>query len=250
MQLPHHLVRPGLFHVRRRRRVLLPNNSLLSRNLQLRGQPNVPPGLSKHPGILFSRVTLKDAVHLLKRGALRLRDEEPDPHDTNGKEDSKEDVSAPLPTLEHRRGEESHSKVVNPVRRRAKRGTLGTDGKRENLRHERPADGTPSKAKGEDINPDKSHGDPARVGMVRPVVRELADDDARDHHRHQHERRAEDQQRLAADPVDEQHGGDGRDHEDNARDARCEERLGGARHAQAEEDVGGVVDDGVDSAPL
>lgn len=85
--------------------------------------------------------------------------------------------------------------------------------------------------------------------MARPVVAELGNNDAGDNHGDQHDDGANNQDGLSADLVDDGHGGEGADEEDNTGDTSGQESSRAAGETEALEDVAGVVDDGVDTRP-
>lgn len=89
-------------------------------------------------------------------------------------------------------------------------------------------------------------GGPARGGILRPIVPAFGDNDGDDSFADAHANRADHHQRLAADFVDVDDGGDGGGDVDDADDAGGEERGGAAGEAERLKDDGGVVNDWVD----
>lgn len=75
-------------------------------------------------------------------------------------------------------------------------------------------------------------------------------DNGDDNHRQQHDEGSDEQHNLAADLIDDQHSWDGSDQEDNSGDTGGEESVGAGGKTERLENVGSVVDDGVDAGPL
>jgi hypothetical protein len=77
--------------------------------------------------------------------------------------------------------------------------------------------------------------------VVGPVVLELGDDHADDDHAGEHDEGSTEKHGLAADLIDDQHSGDGRDDEDDTGHTGGQEGNGTAGQAETDEDVGSVV---------
>ena len=184
----------------------------------------------------------KDAVHVLERGVLGLGQHEPDPDEATHQEGGKEDVGAPGPGLEHGRDEEGDGEVIQPVGVGADGDAAGPNGEGEDLRDHHPARGAPAEAEARDVDPNQDHGGPAGVHVVGPVVPELGDDDADRQDADEHDDGACHEHGFAAQPVDEEHGGQRADHENRPGHTRGQESDGARRETEALEDVGGVVD--------
>jgi hypothetical protein len=128
--------------------------------------------LSKELGIPLACVAAEHSVHLLESGILGLGKHPPDPEDADKEEDREEDIGAPLPGLEHGRHEESDGEVIDPaelmlatIHRTARScllaegsdgGALSTNGQREDLGHQSPADRAPGGPESSNVDPDKS----------------------------------------------------------------------------------------------
>lgn len=231
---------------------ILSSHSILLRSAVLNvliHEADISTRLLEDNGILSTRAAPKDLVHLFQRHTLRLGQAEPNPNDATAEEDSKENVRSPSPAGEHGGHIKRHGKVIEPVARRANRHAFGADGQGKDLGDENPRAGSPGSPKGADVDPHKDNGDPAGHRVASPLVVELGVDNAGDDHGNPHDDRTDDEHWLATDLVDEWHGGDGRDEEDDARDTTSEESQGPGSQAEALENVRRVVNDGIDSAP-
>lgn len=79
--------------------------------------------------------------------------------------------------------------------------------------------------------------------MRGPVVAEQSDNDTDDYHAHTHHHGSNEEERLSADLVNDQHGGDCADKENNTGNTSCKQGDGATCETKADKDVGGVVDD-------
>lgn len=86
--------------------------------------------------------------------------------------------------------------------------------------------------------------------MGYPIVLEPRNDDPWDDHGYPHDHAAPNKHRLTTKFVNHGHGWERADKENNARDAGRKEGLSTTRQSQADEDIGSVVDDGIDARPL
>src|SRR5690242_10547788 len=151
------------------------HGGLDSIGLKVHAQANLPPCLSQHNSVLFTRATTEHFVHILERSALGLRQTKVHPNHTSSEKHSEEDICTPSPGLQHGRHVECDGEVVQPVTRCADRGALRSDRKREYLADQCPAHGTPCGSKSSDIDPDEGNHCPADVAVCDPVVLELGD---------------------------------------------------------------------------
>lgn len=210
--------------------------------VQVRMQANILLRLPQQNRILLTALRSENAIHILERRILRLGNIEPHPHHTASKENGKEDVSSPLPGLQHRRRVKSDGKVVEPVGRSTDRSTLSTDGKREDLSDDGPGDGTPGGTEGGNVDPDKGDADPTLGGVARPVVLELGDDDTGGDHGDHHDGGTDEEEGLAAEFINREDTGDGGDEEDDSGDTGSEKGDGSGGETEGLEDVGSVID--------
>lgn len=77
--------------------------------------------------------------------------------------------------------------------------------------------------------------------MARPVVLELGHNHADDDHAGEHNKRSNQKHGLASKLINDQHSGDGTDEENNTGHTGCQKSNGTASKSEADEDVGGVV---------
>lgn len=180
-------------------------------------------------------ISAKIQVHLLESLVLGLGHKLPHKRRAHATEDGEEDVCAVRHAVrgQHILGGQTNDKVKHPVSRRDNRHTTRTHRVGEDLLWDDPRDGTPRVGKVGGKEPDEHHGGPARATVGGPVVHEgtlhTGDDGVADHH-------ADgtcNEESLAAEFVEVEHGGDGEEDLEDTRDTRREEIGGGAGEAEA-----------------
>ncbi len=213
-------------------------------------QANIMSRLAHNGGIFLTSLGVEDSIHVLHGGVLGLWEVEPDPDDTGGQEACEEEVSSPLDGLEHRWDVEGDGEVVEPVGRGGDGGALCSDGNWENLGNESPGNWAPGGAEGGNVNPNQGDTDPSNNNVGWPVVLELSDDDGDGNHGKAHYHGSDEQHSLSADLIDDKHSWNSGNQENNTSNTSGEKGLGSASQSQRLEDVGGVVNNSVDTRPL
>jgi hypothetical protein len=126
---------------------------------------------------------LEHTVDLLKRQALRLRDEEVGKDYAHGASRAPEEEDFGLHVsvflVEQVRGDETDDKVPKPVRSRRESDAFGPDGEREDLADDDPGGWTPSRCEEEDVEAGEDDhavicGSGARGGRTHDSDDELA----------------------------------------------------------------------------
>lgn len=195
-------------------------------------------------------VTTKVDIHLLERLVLGLGDELPDERGTHGAEAGEEDVSPVRHAArgQHVLGGETDDEVEHPVGGGDDGDTAGPERVGKDLLGDDPGDGAPRVGKVGGEEPDEDDGGPAGVAVRGPVGHEGAldagDDGVADHHA----QGTGDQKGLAAEFIQEQHRGEGEDDLDDTGDTGRQQVGGGVGETETFEDLGCVVQDGVDTS--
>ena len=146
-----------------------------------------------------------------------------------------------------------NEQVGDPLCRHRNRHCLALDRVGEDLRQQHPHDRTPRERESGDVqyHPQKPHhagiaGQMHRARHAGPGIREQ---EAEQYHRHRHDQRTGDEERLAAPPVHQILGDDGEDHHRHADAHRIEEGGLGAE-AEVLEHQRGVIKHRIDADEL
>lgn len=194
---------------------------------------------------------LEQAVHALERDGLGLGDEEENEDGGEDHEGGEEHVDAEAHRVEHLLGEAGDDEVPEPVVGGGEGLAEGAGVLVEHLRVDDPGGAVPrGGVEGGPEVEEEDGGDAARVEAVLGVVLRVGDLDvaADEVHAEAAADGAAHEQDAAAHVVDEPEDPDeGEDRLDDAEDARGEEGRVGACDADAAEDGGAVVVDGVNS---
>jgi len=144
------------------------------------------------------------------------------------------------------------SYVVHPVTGSAERDTVRALGDGPDFSNDNPGARSPAVAEENDEEPDHGTSSPTGTGSATnsPLVPVATDETSNDDVARRHTNSARDQDRLAAKLVDVHDGWDGGNPHDNTNDTSSKQRDGVSRKAESLEDLGGVVEDGVDTSPL
>lgn len=197
-----------------------------------------------------SRVTTKVHIELLKRLVLRLRHKLPHKHRAHRAKARKEDVGAVRHARggQHVLGGEANDKVEHPVRRGGDGDTLGPQRVGEDLLRKHPRDRAPRVGEVDGEQPDEDDGGPAGVAVRGPVRHEAALDTGDDRVAHHHTDGTADQELLAAKVVEPEDGWDGEEDLEDTGDTGGEQGDSSGSEAEGLEDLGSVVQNGVDTS--
>lgn len=189
-------------------------------------------------------------IQLLERLVLRLGHQRPHEDGPPAAEGGEEDVRAVLHVVDHVARAQADDEVEHPVRGGHDGDAARAHAVGEDLLREHPRDGAPGVGEVDGEQPDEGDGRPPRGAVRGPRVLEGAVDGGDDDVADAHADGADDEEGLASEVVEEEDGGEREDDLEDAGHARREQLGGHVGEAEGAEDLGRVVEDGVDAGEL